>query len=876
MASRVDLILGARDQATAKVDRFERRFGRFARNMVSMQGLIAGAASGVALTRLVRGSFEALAVQEQAEARLRSALEDAGDVDASTMAMVERFASALQRQSTIGDEATISLAAYLSTLSGLAGGPLIEATRQTTGLAKATNQGAEQIGRAYLLALQGNFTMLNRYIPALRSLQTNEERLAEVHRLSAKGLGLLQDEADTASGRYTQFKNTAGDLAEELGERLAPAIDAVTTSGQAAVGAIRLWSGTLDENATAAEISRGRNAQLTAVTAGLGLGYLLVGRRAIVMASGINVSAAALRAQRLAALGAHGRIGAVTRSLGRMRIAQLAARASTFALNTALQGGLLVGLGLVTQAFIRARQENIRYSDSLNRTLTETGLDRAVFLPAHLLPGGEDAIQRNRNNVALEKAQEQLKQNRKELGDARRDVALIDDPEQRANAAGRIVSLLQREIELLRELDRVREQRDRRLAKERADAARDSFDPDDPENIWRSASAAAGSVMTVFEINRQRSEEITERSVQRIRDQIAQLNAEMRSGFAATVLLAGSEAEQGRRLLGREGLFAGLLARSRAQLRQLVSETARHIERARADLAQAQAKAVGFAGGPIEAEAARIRAESERLREALTAGLAAATPGERSAITEQIEAVQAAAEQRLAEMMRDAERRRLDFISSPLEREVRMIEDRKASLLDELDELRRIGRLAEDEAERRARAVREAAGREIAETRQRERELRESAGGGGIASALRPQLPAAVELSARFSGLAGAQRSQAVVAARAAQQRERMAALIQQGVQLLRERLAVAGAAIRVAGPGPGGGPIVTVPGLGGGGPAGGGAGVEVAAMGNKVSGLESEVKSMGSKLDRVVAALEALASGKNGIKLVPVRLGGA
>jgi hypothetical protein len=71
------------------------------------------------------------------------------------------------------------------------------------------------------LAEQAEFTMLQRYIPALRSVTTAEEKAAILRETAAKGFQVARAEAMTFSGVLEQLKNVAGDAMEQVGGGIA-------------------------------------------------------------------------------------------------------------------------------------------------------------------------------------------------------------------------------------------------------------------------------------------------------------------------------------------------------------------------------------------------------------------------------------------------------------------------------------------------------------------------------------------------------------------------------------------------------------------------------------------------------------------------------
>jgi hypothetical protein len=223
---RLDLILGARDRASGTIGRVTGSIGGLAMKVAALAGT---AISAAAIVSFGKRSVAAFQEQEAAVEALRTALGRAGDDSAAGMQGMLDFASGLQAITTQGDEATLKLAAYISTIGELSGEALQNATTATLGLAAATGQGQEIMGRAYLNALQGNFSMLERYVPALRAATTEQEKMALVMDLASKGFDQMTTEAQTSAGQIQQMRNTVGDFMELIGARLAPILAGLAT-----------------------------------------------------------------------------------------------------------------------------------------------------------------------------------------------------------------------------------------------------------------------------------------------------------------------------------------------------------------------------------------------------------------------------------------------------------------------------------------------------------------------------------------------------------------------------------------------------------------------------------------------------------------------
>ena len=239
---RLDIILRARDQASRVFGTVGKSVNGLVKKLTSLPVAIGGLVGGVGLFRFTKSAVTAFGIQEKAVDNLRQALIDAGDVGASSLGGLTDFAAALQEVTTQGDEATISTAAYLAGIGGLTGGPLKEATKATLGLARATNQGQEIMARALLNALQGNFQMLERYIPALRSTTDATDKMALVQDLASKGLNQLTTDARGTDGTFKQLLNTYGDVKEVIGSALEPIIRSLTQAIRRSLPVVQEYS----------------------------------------------------------------------------------------------------------------------------------------------------------------------------------------------------------------------------------------------------------------------------------------------------------------------------------------------------------------------------------------------------------------------------------------------------------------------------------------------------------------------------------------------------------------------------------------------------------------------------------------------------------
>jgi len=177
--------------------------------------------------------------QEDAVFLLGAALRATGEYSQKLMEQFQSFASAIQQVTTYGDEEVLMLMQLLKTL-GVSTSRLKAATMMTIGLAAATGRSANTMATYVAMAEQGEFTMLRRYIPALRTASTDTEKMTALTEFASRGFKIAQAQAETTSGALTQMRNAVGDVAEEIGFALLPTI-------KSSAKAIKEWAQTNQE-----------------------------------------------------------------------------------------------------------------------------------------------------------------------------------------------------------------------------------------------------------------------------------------------------------------------------------------------------------------------------------------------------------------------------------------------------------------------------------------------------------------------------------------------------------------------------------------------------------------------------------------------------
>jgi len=193
----------------------EKRLNAFGRNAQRI-GTSLTAAVTAPIAGLSALAVKAFGEQERAELQLRAALQANGrEVDV----LFDRYtslASALQDVTVIGDETTIRMFSQAEAL-GLTGEAAERAVRNAIGLSSALDLNARSALRYTAVLEEGDTTMLQRYLPALRTVEDESEKVALAQEMLANMFGSATAEAEAATGQITQMRNAVGDLLEVVG-----------------------------------------------------------------------------------------------------------------------------------------------------------------------------------------------------------------------------------------------------------------------------------------------------------------------------------------------------------------------------------------------------------------------------------------------------------------------------------------------------------------------------------------------------------------------------------------------------------------------------------------------------------------------------------
>jgi hypothetical protein len=161
-------------------------------------------------------------IQEDAEKKLETAL-------GKTSQRLLEQASALQEVTRFGDEATIQQQAFLASI-GFSEEKIMDIIPVAMDLAEATGMSLESAVRNTAKTFSGLAGELGELVPQLRDLTAEEMKAGNAVKVLANLFeGQATAQAQTMSGALDQARNSAGDLAEAIGNQLSPLVKVIAT-----------------------------------------------------------------------------------------------------------------------------------------------------------------------------------------------------------------------------------------------------------------------------------------------------------------------------------------------------------------------------------------------------------------------------------------------------------------------------------------------------------------------------------------------------------------------------------------------------------------------------------------------------------------------
>jgi hypothetical protein len=217
MANDVSIWVRIRDGFTAGLKRAGAAINRFGAGAVDVFRRVGLAAAGIgaAIAGAAVYFLKAFSAQESAEVRLRAALMSTGQEVDALVAKYKDLANTIQDRTAQGDEETLKLIG-LATQYGVTASQMERAVNIQLALSAAGVENTAAMKMA-ANAVQGNYSALTRYIPQLKTANTEAEKQKALADFTATGLDVQSKMLSTNAGRWAELKGRLGDASEALG-----------------------------------------------------------------------------------------------------------------------------------------------------------------------------------------------------------------------------------------------------------------------------------------------------------------------------------------------------------------------------------------------------------------------------------------------------------------------------------------------------------------------------------------------------------------------------------------------------------------------------------------------------------------------------------
>jgi len=212
--SKSDSAGSSMDDASGSASGFGTSLRRF-----GPQAAAAAAAIGV-IADQARRSLDAWSELEMAHQRMSAAVEVSGENAEEIIPQYEELASNIQDITTVSDGAAMEMISLAQSM-GVTSRDMDQVIRGAVGISRTFGINTQRAIRGVTEAMQGNFTLLQRYIPQIREAEDEAEKLAIVQETMADSFSMAEAETETYQGSLEQLANSWSDLREEQGRFLA-------------------------------------------------------------------------------------------------------------------------------------------------------------------------------------------------------------------------------------------------------------------------------------------------------------------------------------------------------------------------------------------------------------------------------------------------------------------------------------------------------------------------------------------------------------------------------------------------------------------------------------------------------------------------------
>lgn len=217
--AKLEVMISAKDEASKKLDQVGKSSEGLSKKMKILGAVMLGtAAAGAAM--LV--SFVKAAAKEEAGiVKLSVAMKNMGLSYEDNRESLEAWIDAIQQKTSVADDEQRTALSQLIRMTG----DLEAAQSKLTlaiDIAAGTGKDLATANQLVMYAMGGNWGMVERYIPALKKVQDEEEKWMLLRQMFA---GQAEEFGKTTAGQFATLMNNIGDLKEAMGEALLPTVN---------------------------------------------------------------------------------------------------------------------------------------------------------------------------------------------------------------------------------------------------------------------------------------------------------------------------------------------------------------------------------------------------------------------------------------------------------------------------------------------------------------------------------------------------------------------------------------------------------------------------------------------------------------------------
>ena len=231
----IDFVIGGKDQAKPamasveqSLQRLEAKTDSLSASTMSLTKLTVGIAGAYALFKSAIASLSGLSgaiddfdAAEESVRALDQAMELNGGSSDTLMQQYEGLADTLEKTTNVAAETTQGLMKQAA-IMGVSNDKLDDMAVAAIGLSEALGVSLDTGLEKVRLATEGNFKAFEKLIPSMKNMKTDEEKLAAVLELSARGMAMKEEASKSAAGSAEQMEHRVGNLMETIGGTLSP------------------------------------------------------------------------------------------------------------------------------------------------------------------------------------------------------------------------------------------------------------------------------------------------------------------------------------------------------------------------------------------------------------------------------------------------------------------------------------------------------------------------------------------------------------------------------------------------------------------------------------------------------------------------------